>query len=133
MTSASGTLLRSSNAQQSPSLDRQQVAAVEELKSEAYKALRGGQFDRTSELLTKATSLNPNDPNLSQMTNWVSQFETQRQQFASERQKEYGKTVVDVKKLLASDHFTYAASEAARAYSLAEDKDAFARDFRGKE
>src|SRR4051812_18904336 len=60
---------------------KQQVAAVEQLKGEAFKALKSGQFDRTSELLSKAATLS-NDPNLSQMSDWIHQFQSQRQTMA---------------------------------------------------
>src|SRR5258706_322002 len=39
----------------------QQLATVDQLKAEAFKALKLGQFDRTSELLTRA-SAGANDP-----------------------------------------------------------------------
>src|SRR5688572_18678877 len=68
---------------------QQQVASVEQLKTEAFKALRGGQFDRTSELLSKAASMSPQDSTLSQMATWITQFEQQRQTFAAERRKQY--------------------------------------------
>ena len=60
----------------------QQLATVDQLKAEAFKALRAGQFDRTSELLTKA-SASANDPQLTQMAQWTKAFEDQRQTFYS--------------------------------------------------
>jgi len=51
----------------------QEVASVEQLKGEAFKALKSGQFDRTSELLTKAATISK-DPSLSQMSDWIHQF-----------------------------------------------------------
>src|SRR4051812_29078288 len=77
------------------------IANVEQLKSEAFKALRGGQFDRTSELLKQASSLTT-DANLKQMNDWVTQFQSQQQEFISERNKGYEKTVAEVKKLQAA-------------------------------
>jgi carboxyl-terminal processing protease len=104
----------------------QQVASVEQLKAEALKAVRGGEFSRTMELLTQAKTLaTAPDPNLDQMTTWLGQFESQWRQFADERHQEYEKTVANVQKLLAAKKGSYALSLAAKAYALAEDKDQF--------
>src|SRR3954470_3269764 len=103
----------------------QQVAAVEQLKSEAYKSLRAGKFDQTNELIAKAAAMNVGDPSIAQMSGWVHQFESQRQAFAGERKKEYDKAVADVRKLIDHQKETYAADAAARAFSLADDKDKF--------
>src|SRR5688572_17605219 len=70
---------------------QQELASVEQLKVEAFKALRGGQFDRTSELLNRAASMSPDDSALTQMASWIKQFEEQRQTFAAERRKQYDK------------------------------------------
>src|SRR5438128_9907071 len=51
-----------------------QVATVDDLKTEAMKALRAGQFDRTSELLGKAATM-ANDPMVSRMADWSKGFE----------------------------------------------------------
>src|SRR4051812_30974822 len=75
----------------------EQVASVDDLKGEALKALRAGQFDRTRDLLVKAASLG-NDPSLSRWADWSTQFETQRQGFVSERRKAYDKAVAEVQK-----------------------------------
>ena len=77
---------------------QQEVAAVEQLKSEAFKDLRGGHFDRTNDLLAQAASLS-HDPRVEQMAAWTKHFETQREEFAAERHKQYEKAVEDVKKL----------------------------------
>ena len=59
------------------------------------------------------------------MSLWVKDFESQRQTFQAERHKQYDKAVGDVQKLLENHKDTYAIDGAARAYSLADDKDAF--------
>src|SRR5437773_4837095 len=105
----------------------QQVAAVEQLKSEAFAALKTGQFEQTDALISKAASIS-HDPVTSQMSAWVKQFEQQRQQFVAERHKQYEKSVADVQKLLAAHMDNYAIDAAARAFSLAEDKDAFHKE-----
>jgi carboxyl-terminal processing protease len=102
----------------------QQLATVDQLKAEAFKALKQGQFDRTSELLTRA-SAGANDPQLTQMAQWTKAFEDQRQTFVTERHKQFDKAVGDVKVLLKNKKDDYALDYAARAYLLADDKKAF--------
>ena len=104
-----------------------EVAAVEQLKSDAITALKEGKFDQSNQLLGRAASLST-DPTVQQMASWISQFEVQRQEFAAERHKQYEKSVVDVKKLLDSHHETYAIDVAAKAYLLADDKEAFRKE-----
>src|SRR6185503_12529345 len=94
-------LAQAQQAEREAVAQAQQLAAVEELKAQAFKALRAGQFDRSSELLGKAAA-GANDPTLSQMAAWTKGFESQRQTFAAERRKQFDKAVDDVKKLL--DH-----------------------------
>ncbi len=65
---------------------------VEELKSEAFKAIRGGHFDRSNELLARAAAIS-HDPAVQQMADWTSHFEVQREEFATERHKQYEKQV----------------------------------------
>jgi carboxyl-terminal processing protease len=102
-----------------------QVATIDQLKAEAFKALRAGQFDRTSELLGKAAAVGENDPTLVKMAEWTKGFEAQRQTFAAERHKQFDKAVGDVKKLLNNKKREYALDYVARAYLLADDKKAF--------
>jgi carboxyl-terminal processing protease len=101
-----------------------QLAAVEQMKTEAFKALRGGDFDRSNTLLVKAAAM-ANDPALSQMATWTSQFERQRQEFTRQRHKEYQKAVDDVQLLLKHQKDDYAVDVASRAFLLADDKDQF--------
>jgi carboxyl-terminal processing protease len=102
----------------------QQVASVEQLKTEAFRAFKGGQFDRSNELLKTAASLSP-DATTAQMSAWLSQFETQQAGFAAERHKQFDKAVADVHKLLDANKPSFAADRARDAYVLADDKDAF--------
>jgi carboxyl-terminal processing protease len=102
----------------------EQVAAVEQLKHEAFSALKSGKFEQSNELLGKAAALTQ-DKTVQRMAEWVKQFETQRQEFASERRKQYDKAVADVKKLIDNRKESYALDQAARAALLADDKDAF--------
>ena len=103
----------------------EQVAMVDQLKAEAFKALRAGRFDRTSELLGKAAAVGTDDPTLTQMAAWSKGFESQRQTFAAERRKQFDKAVGDVKKVLDNKKREYALDYVARAYLLADDKKAF--------
>lgn len=102
----------------------QEVATVEQLKTEAYKALRSGQFDRGNELIGRAAEMS-SDPQLARMAGWTKSFETQRQEFAAERHKQYEKSVRKVKHLIAKGKSEFALDWAAGAYLLAEDKKAF--------
>ncbi|HEX8913317.1 MAG TPA: S41 family peptidase [Humisphaera sp.] len=104
------------------------VAQADQLKAEAFKALRGGQFAKVSELLDKAAKLKAEDANLSKMLGWSQQFEAQRKEFAAERQEQYEKAVADVKKLQGAEKHDYAPDAAARAFSLTSDKKAFRQE-----
>jgi carboxyl-terminal processing protease len=104
-----------------------ELATVDQLKTEAFRALRGGQFDRTSELLGKAASLS-NDPALTQMSRWLAQFQSQRQEYVAERAKGFDKSVAAVKTLLDNGLDDYAADKLSDAYLLASDKEAFRRE-----
>ena len=94
------------------------------LQAEALKAIRQGEWSRTSELISKAAAVS-DDPSLSKMSQWIAQFESQRQTFAAERGKQYDEAVTDVRKLIDSGHADFAIDAAARAYILADDKDKF--------
>lgn len=103
---------------------QESIAAVEKLKGEAFDAARAGKFDRTSQLLDQATAMSK-DPSLARMLAWTSEFEKQRQEFATERRKQYEKEVVNVKLLLDNGKDDFAIDAAASAYGLADDKKTF--------
>jgi carboxyl-terminal processing protease len=100
------------------------LARVDNLTSEAFRALVSGNIDRTSELLKSATERS-SDPSVAQMALWVSQFQQQRADFAAERKKQFDKEVELVHKLLEAGKESFALNRANVAYTLAEDKDAF--------
>ncbi|HET6247792.1 MAG TPA: S41 family peptidase [Tepidisphaeraceae bacterium] len=102
----------------------QQVASVEQLKNEAFKALRSGQFDRSNELLGQAAALS-HDPSVQRMAGWTSHFENQRQEFATERHEQYKKSLGNVELLINKGHPDYAIDAASRAWLLSGDKAAF--------
>ena len=117
-------------AQQAPEPQQQQFATAEqltELKVQAYQAFKGGHFDRTSELLSRAASLS-SDPSLAQMSQWIAQFQNQRQGFVEERRKQFDKSIAETKKLLDAGNQQYALDRAKDAYLLADDKDAFRKE-----
>jgi carboxyl-terminal processing protease len=106
---------------------RPQVVSIDQLKTEAFAAARGGKFGRTNELLAMAAKLS-NDPQLVQMAGWTGQFEAQRKEFAAERETQYRKAVEDVHKLLDAGLGDYAIDAAARAYSLTDDQGNFRKE-----
>jgi hypothetical protein len=110
--------------EQAPQATHQQVATVEQLKLDAFNALKRGNFPQSNELLAKAADLSQ-DPSVRQMSTWIKQFETQRQEFATERRKSYEKAVGDVKKLIENKYESFALDAAARASLLSDDKKAF--------
>ncbi|MCC6240179.1 MAG: S41 family peptidase [Phycisphaerales bacterium] len=101
-----------------------QLATASDLRHQAFQALRAGEFDRTNTLLARAAELNP-DSATRQMANWAMQFENRRQEFASQRREQFEKAVADVRLLLDNGHPDFALESVARAYLLADDKDAF--------
>lgn len=105
-------------------VNQEEIAAVEKLKGEAFDAARAGRFDRTTQLLDEAAARS-NDPSLARMLAWTSQFEKQRQEFATQRRKQYEKEVSNVKLLLDHKKDDFAIDAAASAYGLADDKKAF--------
>lgn len=106
---------------------RDQLATVERLKSEAFKALRGGNFDQSDKLLRTAATLS-GDQSLAQMSQWLTQYQSQRADFVAERRKQYDKAVADVHKLLNGGKEGFAVDRARDAYVLAEDKTKFAAE-----
>src|SRR5687767_14826392 len=104
--------------------EKTQVASVEELKLSAFQALKTGQFRQSNELLNQAASISQ-DPTLQQMAAWIKQFDDQREQFATERRKQYDKAVADVHKLLENKKDSFALDATAKAGLLADDKKAF--------
>ncbi len=100
------------------------MARVDNLTSEAFRALVSGNIDRTSELLKSATERS-NDPSVAQMALWVNQFQQQRADFAAERKKQFDKEVELVHKLIEAGKASFALNRANVAYTLAEDKGAF--------
>jgi hypothetical protein len=123
----SGSPLRPSRVAAAAAANQDQIATVEQLKSEAFKALRSGKFDRTNALLGQAAQMS-SDPQLDRMAGWTKSFESQRQEFAAERHKQYQRAVRKVKLLVANGKSDYALDWAASAYLLADDKKAFRQE-----
>lgn len=105
----------------------QQLATVEQLKTEAFKALKGGNFARSDELLRAAATMS-NDRSLAQMSQWLAAYETQRSEFTSERHKQYDKAVADVHKLIDGGKEGFAIDRAKDAAVLADDRAKFSSE-----
>src|SRR5215210_3367590 len=87
-----GAPLPSLHAQDAGRPDQQtQLATVEQLKHEAFKQLRIGNFDRSDELIRAAASMQTDDQTLALMSRWISQYRSQRSEFVAQRHKEYDK------------------------------------------
>ena len=107
-----------------PSNAPQSLAVVEELKSEAFHAIRDGDFQRSSDLLGQAASMTQ-DPMVQRMADWTRAYDDQSKTFAGERHTQFEKAVANVHLLMSHKMDTYAVDEAARAYTLADNKDDF--------
>jgi carboxyl-terminal processing protease len=107
-----------------PSNGPQSLAAVEELKSEAFQAIRSGDFERSSTLLGEAAGMTE-DPTVQHMADWTRQYGDQRKTFDGQRREQFDKALGNVHLLMDHKMDTYAIDEAARAYTLADDKDGF--------
>ena len=105
-----------------------QVATVEQLKHEAFKQLRNGNFDRSDELIRTAASMQADDRTLALMSQWIGQYKSQRSDFLAERHKQYDKVVADVKKLLDAGKFPFAVDKATEAYTLSDNKENFSKE-----
>ena len=103
---------------------RQSVASVDQLKTEAFRALFVGNFARGDDLLGRAASQS-HDPTLGQMHAWTDTFEGQLKRFADERHKAYDKAMLDVQKMVKADQPDAALDLATRAQLLSDDKTEF--------
>jgi carboxyl-terminal processing protease len=103
---------------------RQSVASIDQLKTEAFRALRVGNFGVGDTLLARAAQQS-NDPQLGQMHQWTATFEAQLKRFADERHQAYDKAFADVQTMLKGGHDDAALDLANRAELLTDDKDDF--------
>ena len=103
---------------------RESVASVDQLKTEAFRALRVGNFDAGNTLLARAADQS-HDPELGRMHQWTSTFEAQLKRFADERHTAYDKTFADVQTMLKGGHEDAALDLANRAQLLSDDKAEF--------
>src|SRR4051812_34394440 len=53
------------------------LATVEQLKSEAFKAIQGGNLDKSNELIKTAESIS-GDKSFARVSEWLAQYRTQR-------------------------------------------------------
>ncbi len=117
-------LVRSARADDAAVQPKTAPLTVEEFEAQAFKAIRGGQFDLGNTLLARAASQS-SDPKLVQMHDWTNNFDTQLKTFADERHTAYAKAVADVQLLIKTGHEDYALGFACRAQALSDDKQAF--------
>jgi carboxyl-terminal processing protease len=111
----------------SPGVGSVSVSALD-LRAEALKEIRAGDFDKGAQLLATATDA-PTvqaDPQLASVARFAAEYEAQREVFLAERRKQFQKTVADIQKLVDAKADDFALDFATRAYVLAEDKPAFA-------
>lgn len=101
-----------------------QLARVEDLKFAAFRALKAGQFDRTSELLGQAQEMS-RDPSLAKMSAWLTDYKSRLSTGLEERKKSYDEAVANIAKLREAGLETYIADAAATAYQYATDKESF--------
>ena len=97
---------------------------IDQLKVDAFKALRVGDFNRGSTLLGQAAAQS-SDPQLARMHYWAREFEDQLMKFAGERHVAEGKAAANVKMLIDKGHPDFALDFATRAQLLSDDKKGF--------
>jgi carboxyl-terminal processing protease len=97
------------------------------METAAVQAASTGDFERSDELLNQAAKIS-HDGQIKEMASWVDDFEAQRKTFNDQRHDQFQKAEGDVHLLLSHKMDNYAIDEAARAYVLADDKEAFSRE-----
>ncbi|HTW93421.1 MAG TPA: hypothetical protein VMD30_01420, partial [Tepidisphaeraceae bacterium] len=102
-----------------------EVAEVDQLESQAFQAIRDGEFDKTSQLLAQAASLDQQDPQVQKMAQWAQQFDSEEAKFDKQREQEFEKNVADIHKLLDHGLPDYAIGAAAAAYLRAPNQEEF--------
>ena len=114
-------------SRQALSVQNDQVASIQQLKTEAWREARAGHFDRTDQLLGQAASIS-HDPSVEQMAGWTSDFKSQLQNFSKERHKQYEELAGQVRLLEDKGKPDYAMDLARTAYVLADDKKTFRQE-----
>lgn len=102
------------------------TASATDLRADALKAVRDGEFARAAELLKLATQRSP-DPQIERLSLWVNQFNTDRSVLVGERREQYDKVFADLTRLIETGKDEAAIDYATRAYVLAEDKPGFSQ------
>lgn len=101
-------------------------ASSADVRVEAFRAVRAGQFGLAAELLDKATARTA-DPQLQRMAEWVSAYNTDHSVLLGERRQQFEKTLADMTRLIEAGKDEAAIDYATRAYVLAEDKPGFSK------
>ena len=100
------------------------LTRAEDLKTDAFRALKAGAFDRTGDLLAQAEKV-AGDPTLARMRAWLGEYQARLATSQAERKTQYDAAVANVKKLQEAGLNTYACDAAANAYLHVIDKNAF--------
>lgn len=102
------------------------AASPTDVRAEALRAVRAGQFARAADLLAEAVTRS-SDPQLKRLADWVSAYTSDRAVLLGERREQFEKTLSDMNRLVEAGKDEAAIDYATRAYVLAEDKAAFSQ------
>jgi carboxyl-terminal processing protease len=98
-----------------------------ELESAAVQSAMAGNFKQSDDYLSRAAKASQN-PEVTEMQGWVSDFEAQRQTFDAARHKQLQLAVDNAHTLINHKMDEYAMDETSRAYLLADDKSEFMQE-----
>jgi carboxyl-terminal processing protease len=102
-------------------------ATPSQLEIAAVQSAMAGNFKQSDEYLTRAAATSQN-PEVTEMRGWVSDFEAQRETFDDARRKQFQLAVDNAHILINHKMDEYAMDEVSRAYLLADDKKQFRQE-----
>ncbi|MFN4242276.1 MAG: S41 family peptidase [Tepidisphaerales bacterium] len=102
------------------------AASPTDVRAEALRAVRAGQFVRAADLLSEAVARS-SDPQLKRLADWVGAYTSDRAVLLGERREQFEKTLSDMNRLVEAGKDEAAIDYATRAYVLAEDKAGFSQ------
>jgi carboxyl-terminal processing protease len=101
-----------------------QLAVVEQLRTEALAAIKQGKIQTSAELISRAASMS-SDPTVGKLNDQFVAFDAQLKEFAQERRGEHEAEIEKARKLLENNLPGFAIDHIARAALLADDKEQF--------
>jgi carboxyl-terminal processing protease len=104
-----------------------ELATVEDLKTQAFAALREGRFDESSRFIDQAREIN-NDPTLKKMSGWLGEFQTKQARYDDKRRTEYDKLIGETRRLDEAGFHVDVSDWLARSMRYADDRDTFRKD-----